>query len=126
MRMSDIRLAAMTLAATDVAGMVAFYNAVFGCELVAKPAFGTTLYEGQLAGIKLVVCPNEVAGVNAEQNRHQLRFEVAGLAGMVARVLAAGGALKGEAGETADQRWAAVVDPDGNTIELVEAAPGRA
>jgi hypothetical protein len=33
---------------------------------------GTTLYEGKLAGVGLLLCPNEIARAKAEQNRHQL------------------------------------------------------
>lgn len=118
--MPKIALTDMTLVATDVPAMVAFYNAVFEAGLTPRAAFGATLYRGTLGGVGLQLCPNEVAGVVAEQNRHQLRFRVRNLDTMLARVRAAGGVLRGEISQEAGQRLAAVVDPDGNTLELIE------
>jgi predicted enzyme related to lactoylglutathione lyase len=120
---AHLALTDLTLATTDTPGMVAFYNAVFDAGLEPVAAYGTTLYRGRLAGLGLLLCPNEIAGVDAQQNRHQLRFHVARLDEVIARAQATGGSLKGEIGEDRGRRLAAVVDPDGNTMELVE-APG--
>ena len=68
----------------------------------------------------LQLCPNDIANVVAEQNRHQLRFQVADLDAMLARVQAAGGALHGDMTQEGGKRLAAVEDPDGNTLELIE------
>jgi predicted enzyme related to lactoylglutathione lyase len=118
--MANTTLTDMTLVATDVPAMVAFYNAVFEAGLTPRAAFGATLYQGNLGGVGLQVCPNAVAGVVAEQNRHQLRFQVTDLDAVLARVQAAGGALHSAISQEAGRRLAAVVDPDGNTIELIE------
>lgn len=110
----------MTLATTHTAAMVAFYNSVFDANLVPVAAYGSTLYKGALAGIALLFCPNEIAGVQAEQNRHQLRFTVPDLEQVLASVRAAGGSV--DADQSGDQTGRAVVrDPDGNTIEFVQA-----
>ena len=77
------QLTQMTLAA---AGMVRFYDTRFGTQLKAREASGTTLYNGSLAGILLVICPNETAGVEAEQSRHQLAFRVVDLAFLLTHV----------------------------------------
>jgi len=118
--MAKIALTDMTLVATDVPAMVAFYNSVFESDLKPWSAFGATLYRGTLGGVGLQLCPNEVAGVVAEQNRHQLRFQVPNLDAMLARVQAAGGALHGDLTQEGNKRLAAVEDPDGNTLELIE------
>lgn len=110
----------ITLASTHTAAMVAFYNSVFDASLVPIAAHGSTLYRGSLAGIALLLCPNEIAGVQAEQNRHQLRFRVSDLAQVLERVQAAGGTVDADQGDTQTAR-AAVRDPDGNTLEFVQA-----
>lgn len=110
----------ITLATTHTAAMVTFYNNVFAANLVPVPAYGSTLHRGSVAGIDLLLCPNEIAGVEAEQNRHQLRFRVPNLAQVLVRVQAAGGTI--DADQSGDQTGrAAVRDPDGNTLEFVQA-----
>jgi predicted enzyme related to lactoylglutathione lyase len=118
---AEITLIDLTLAATDMPGMVAFYNALFHADLQPMAAYGTTLYRGRLSGLGLLLCPNEIAGVQAEQSRHQLRFRVAQFQQVLAQAQAAGGTLRGEVLGEVGKRLAAVVDPDGNTLELSEA-----
>jgi predicted enzyme related to lactoylglutathione lyase len=121
MTIEEFTLTDLTLAATDMAGMVAFYNALFKAELQPVRAYGTTLYRGRLGRLGLLLCPNEIAGVEAEQNRHQLRFRAAQFEQALAQAKAAGGTLRGEVMGEVGKRLAAVVDPDGNTLELSEA-----
>jgi len=110
----------ITLAATNVDEMVAFYNTTLGTnlkEMEPMPSF----YMGKLAGHGLIVCPNEVAAVVAEQNRQQFCFEVTD----IEKVFEAGKQNGGEA-MTADfeksdleiRGW--LKDPDGNTLEFVQ------
>jgi catechol 2,3-dioxygenase-like lactoylglutathione lyase family enzyme len=116
---SPSRLLHITLATTNTAAMAAFYNSVFDARIQPTQAYGATLYKGTLAGISLLLCPNEIAGVAAEQSRHQLQFAVASLDDSLDQVRAAGGAIEQiEAGGS--ERRAAVRDPDGNTLEFVE------
>ena len=117
---SLMQLTQMTLATTRTADMVKFYDALFGTGLRPTETYGTMLYEGNLAGIPLTICPNEIAGVQAEQSRHQLAFRVADLAAILSRVEAAGGSI--ETPPMADPPTQAILrDPDGNTIELMQA-----
>jgi len=114
-----VQLTQMTLATTRTSEMVKFYNSLFGTELQPTEAYGTTLYKGNLAGIPLVICPNEIAGVQAEQSRHQLAFRVADLAAILSRVKAAGGSIETQITDSLTQ--AILKDPDGNTIEIMQA-----
>ena len=116
---SPIQLMQMTLATTHTPEMVRFYDALFGTELQAKGAFGTTLYRGTLAGIPLLLCPNEIAGVEAEQSRHQLAFRVHDLSTLLQNVESAGGTAETPASDSATT--AILKDPDGNTIEVIQA-----
>lgn len=115
----SVTIERVVLAATDVAAVVRFHNLVFGAELT--PLDGPDSFHlGDLAGIPLVICPNEIAGVVAEQNRQQFRIAVADLDRAAEAVLEAGGSVIQD--ETADdRRILGVRDPDGNTYELVTA-----
>src|SRR5205823_2793339 len=110
------QLKRITLATTDTAAMAAFYNHIFGAELSPIAAYGTTLYKGSLGAVELLLCPNEIAAVIAEQNRHQLRFEVEDIDSLIQRVLEAGGTVDGEIAVDSHTgvRSVAVRDPDGN------------
>ena len=107
-----IQLTQMTLATTRTLEMVRFYNALFGTQLQATEAYGTTLYHGTLAGIPLVVCPNEIAGVEAEQSRHQLTLRVADLAALLGLVETNGGIIDTPIVDDSTTR-AILRDPDG-------------
>ena len=109
----------MTLATTHTPEMVKFYDTLFSTHLQAIEAHGTMLYHGTLAGIPLVICPNEIAGVEAEQSRHQLTLRVADLLGLLQLVEIAGGGIHTSVAESVIS--AILRDPDGNTIEVIQA-----
>lgn len=115
-------LARISIAANNIIQMAAFYNAVFDANLTPYEAYGTTLFRGELQGMSLVLAPNEMLGIQAEKNRIQFDFEVDNLREMVVEVLEAGGAFYGETGivEEDGRSVASVVDPDGNTLVLIE------
>jgi catechol 2,3-dioxygenase-like lactoylglutathione lyase family enzyme len=106
----------ITLAAQDPVRMVAFYDATFGTGMA--PISGSLLLVGQFAGIAFVLCPNEVAGVVAEQSRHQFRLEVEHPAAVARMAVQSGGALLADT-DLGGRRLLAVADPEGNTYELI-------
>jgi predicted enzyme related to lactoylglutathione lyase len=115
---SLVQLTQMTLATARTPEMVRFYDTLFGTALQAEQVYGTTLYRGSLAGIPLIICPNEIAGVEAEQSRHQLTLRVADLSSLLQMVEAAGGIIESSATDSLTR--AILRDPDGNTIELTQ------
>jgi predicted enzyme related to lactoylglutathione lyase len=119
MSQSSLQLTQMTLATTHMPEMVRFYNVLFAAELQPTEAFEMTLYRGTLAGIPLLLCPNAIAGVEAEQSRHQLAIRVADLITLLELVETAGGSL--ETPITDSMTSAILRDPDGNTIEITQA-----
>jgi predicted enzyme related to lactoylglutathione lyase len=116
----NMTLTQITLAANDVPAMVLFYNEVFGADLRAVAAYGTTLFEGFLAGTPLLLCPNALAGVVAEQNRHQLHFTVTDVEAIMSRTAVSGGAVEENSTEEGGARSIIVRDPDGNTMVVTQ------
>ena len=116
---SPIQLTQMTLATTRTTEMVKFYDTLFGTALQAREVYGTTLYRGSLAGIPLIICPNEIAGVQAEQSRHQLTFRVVDLSYLLQNVELAGGIIETQATDSLTRTI--LRDPDGNTLEVIQA-----
>jgi len=116
---SFLQLTQMTLATTRTVEMVKFYDSLFETELEPAEVYGTRLYNGSLAGIHLTFGPNEIAGVQAEQSRHQLVFRVSDLMAILSRVEVAGGSI--EAPLTDDPPTQAILrDPDGSTIQVIQ------
>lgn len=111
----------LTLATNDTSAMVQFYSAVFGISLQPVPAHATTLYRGTLHTLAFVLCPNSLAGVEAQQSRHQFTYGVRDLDALLARAVAAGGLVHEQT--PANGRLASVVilDPDGNSLVFVQA-----
>lgn len=110
-----LELAEIGLVAEDVPAMVRFYDDFFGAGLRPAPLGGATLYRGRLHGVAFYLCPNEIAGVEARQNRHQFSYASTDLEAAVAHAERAGGTLK-ERGDGV----ATVLDPDGNNIVLTQ------
>ena len=113
-------LVRIAIAAINVDKMVSFYNQVFDAQFQAIETGGGTFYAGQLAGLALTLIPNEVAQVDAKQNRQQLTFVVANLEEVLSKAVQAGGKKLVETLESPEGKQAAITDPDGNTIEFLE------
>jgi predicted enzyme related to lactoylglutathione lyase len=117
-----MHLVRITLAATDLQAMKTFYEQVFqaGFEVQQTPA--GAFYHGQIAGLALTLVPNSIAQVRAEQNRLQLSFLVADLEATLSKAELAGGERHGEMIAGPQGKQAAMLDPDGNTIEFLQQA----
>lgn len=109
-----MKLTRITIAVTDMPAMVRFYDALFDVGFAPVTAYGTTLYRGTLAGVDVLLCPNDVARVDARQNRKQLTFTVDDLDALAVRAERAGGSIVNRSAEALG-----VSDPDGNTLEFV-------
>ena len=118
---APIALAQITLATTNTAAMVAFYNALFAADLQPIQTFGANLYRGVLHDVPFVICPNTLANVQAQQNRHQFSYTAADLQMVVEQAIKAGGRLHSELQSDEQGLSATVLDPDGNTIVFSQA-----
>lgn len=115
-----MELTKITIAPVNTDKMVRFYNAVFNTELQPFEAMGTTLYNGQLAGVPLLFCPNDILDIKAEKNRQQLSFSVETFDSFVQKVLDNGGGVLGDIQAGPQGKACGITDPDGNSIEIVE------
>ena len=116
-----MQMIGLTIAATNMDHMVKFYNAVFTARLEPTVHIGEEqFYAGRLGDMKLTFCPNTIAGVVAEQNRQQFRFQVADIAAVMANGVANHGGEINPVEEYKGAKVASLADPDGNTIEFVE------
>lgn len=115
------RLAGITIAAVNMRQMARFYNAALDARLKPTLSIGDAqFYAGKVGEIELTLCPNEIAGVSAEQNRQQLRFEVADIEAVMRRGLACHGIEINPVDEYQGAKVASLADPDGNTIEFAQ------
>ncbi len=116
-----MKLDGLTIAVTDMKRMVAFYNAVFDCNLEPTVNIGDQqFYGGKMLDMSLTLCPNAISGVVAEQNRQQFRFQVEDIADVMAKGLANHGEEINEINEYKGAKVGSLADPDGNTIEFLE------
>lgn len=117
---NTFRIGKIAFAITNVDAMVDFYRNVFSINFRAIDiGDGMKLYSGKLGDLNLLLAPNALAGVKAEQSLMQFDVIVADLEVMKARTVRHGGTVR-EENENERQKIATVVDPDGNTIVLIE------
>ena len=106
----------VALAVENMEKMVAFYETVFGVKLGSYEIQGIRLYEGKIHGLKFLFAPNELAGVDARQSRHQFELAVTDIDAVAANASATGGNLRDGIQINGENRVLVVEDPDGNTI----------
>ncbi len=110
----------MTLAVDSMVLMRDFYANVFDVNFVELNKMNTVLYQGNLGNLLLLLCPAEIAEIDAKQNRHQLNLDVNDLDKAVELVLANGGTTKKHEKQIPGMRAITVYDPDGNSLVLRE------
>lgn len=116
-------IAKMTLVATDIKAMVAFYNAVLGADFTPVQNAPEGFYSGKIAGIGTLLCPNSIAQVNAKQNRQQFDFIVEDIEASIQASLDSGGRLLEALSEQNGIKTASVYDPDGNSMVFIQKTP---
>lgn len=113
-----MKITKYTMAVDNIPEMVNFYNTVFDAGI--EPIGDTPFHAGTLAGIELLFCPNTITEIEAEKNRIQWQITVDDIEAIVEKAKNAGGDAYGERGETDEFIGWAVVDPDNNSIELLQ------
>lgn len=110
----------MTMAVDSIDLMRDFYANVFDVNFVALNKMNTTLYQGNWGNLLLLLCPAEIAEIDAAVNRHQFNLDVNDIDKAVELVQANGGTIRKAEKSTPGMRVVTVFDPDGNSIVLTE------
>ena len=110
----------ITLAVNKMQEMMTFYSAIF--EVAFKPVelAGRQLHQAQLGDMELLLCPNDLAGVDADINTVQLRFVIKDVGTAYERGLKNGGKTLTEVQEIEGNVHASLRDPDGNSLEIMQ------
>jgi predicted enzyme related to lactoylglutathione lyase len=115
---SNFKISKITIAITNINEMVGFYKIVFKCDFKELSLGGSKLFSGELFGLKILLCPNDLAGVIAQQNRQQFDIKVNDAKKILEDVIKANGKIKEP--YNSETKTASVIDPDGNTIVFIE------
>ncbi|MBD7965840.1 VOC family protein [Fictibacillus norfolkensis] len=110
----------ITIAYKREVEMVNFYNEVYNANLSSFKSGDYTFYKGKLGEVVLLFCPNEMLGIKAEKNNIQFTVQVSNLDEVLAKVLQYGGVPIQEIIQEETQYKIGILDPDGNSIELLE------
>lgn len=108
------------IATTKTMEMCCFFEKLFSIKLFPVEAHGTTLYSGEIGGLKLLLCPNEIAKTVAENNRFQIEFIVHKLIELLDIVSQNVGQVKDKPIKEENFLVASFYDPDGNTFVFKE------
>lgn len=110
----------MSIATVNMREMVKFYNTVFDASLIPHQFGNHIVYRGSLDGMDITLTPNDLLNIRKERNPVQFSFVVSNLDEALARVERSGGRQVQEIIKEYSERYCGIIDPDGNTIELVE------
>ncbi len=113
-----MHIVSITLAVNNMEATVGFYSEVFNASIARMG--DTPFYSGIVAGLPMLFCPNDIAEVDAHQSRHQMRYMVDNLDAALHAVMKHGGHVRDMPHDESGSVIAGVVDPDGNTLELVQ------
>ena len=115
-----IKLGSITMAVTNMELVKKFYSKLFHIKFNEKKMFGASLFEGQLNGIQVLLCPAEIARNTATQNRYQFHFAVSNLDRVIETAKENGGQLMGEMIIDANRKSIGIADPDLNSLVFFE------
>ncbi|MCP4439476.1 MAG: hypothetical protein GY810_11090 [Aureispira sp.] len=116
----DLKIGKVTIAVTKINEMVNFYTTIFSCDFKKIDAYNNTLYMGEIKGVKILLCPNEIADVKAEQNRFQFDFYVKDIKKLIIDIETSGGRIIGKTEGAETLQSVSVMDPDGNTMVFIQ------
>lgn len=110
----------ITLAVDNMAAMRNFYGGALGVSFVAVEMYGRQLYQSKSGSIEILLCPKDLAQVTADHNTVQLRFVVPKLTRAYESALKNGGVPLTPPQQVGGTLQAALRDPDGNSLELIQ------
>ena len=110
----------LNIAVSDGEKMARFYRETFGIEWQKFEYSGYNFYSAKLGEMELMLAPKEIAGVDVAVNNIQLTFEVQNIEQTLTSACDNKGKIKDEIQVQDDIKVAGLLDPEGNTIEVIE------
>ena len=110
----------ITMACTNISKMPEFYSKVFNTPLKEHNFGEFKMYSAKIGDLTFLFCPNEIAGVDANQSRHQFDYIVENINEVIKAGLESGGSLHSELQENDMESFVTLLDPDGNTINFIQ------
>jgi len=117
--MALYKLLKITIACNDIDAMTAYYSKVFNVKF-EEHDFGFKMYSTKIDGLDFLFCPNDIAGVDAKQNRHQFDYITDNIKDVIDNALSTGGSIHSELLTTATESTVTLFDPDGNTMNFIQ------
>lgn len=114
-----IHIDKITLAVEHMDAVKQFYSHVFEVSFHPMMFAGRELFAATLGSMELLLCPKDLAGVDASINTVQLRFVLDNVEGAYERGMAHGGIALTEPQEREGRMHASLRDPDRNSLELI-------
>ncbi len=116
--MDSSSLSTVAMRVHHLDAMVAFYSEAFNIRFSKVETSGIHSRFGELNGITLKLVPLRDAADFEDYPIHQLGFSVPDIEAVVSLAHQHGGRLEGDILREGSTVYAAVRDPDGNTLEL--------
>lgn len=110
----------LNIAVSDGEKMARFYRETFGIEWQKFEYSGYNFYSAKLGEMELMLAPKEIAGVDVAVNNIQLTFEVQNIEQTLTSACDNKGKIKDEIQVQDEIKVAGLLDPEGNTIEVIE------
>lgn len=113
-----MRITELVIACFNIDGMLAFYKNVFSISFEAVKISQGSIYVGYIDKIQITLCPANIAGIKATDNRHQLTFSLNDINNALNKTKDYNGSIMQELEEVKDFIHASIRDVDGNSIIL--------
>ena len=119
------KLIGLLIATNNTTQMVEFYESVFKIKFESLNFGKHTMYQSQINGIDFTLSSNQLHRIRAEKSRYQLNFVVPNIEDSLLYVNHTGGDQILDVTYGEGEKYCSILDPDGNTIELVEYIPSE-
>ena len=115
-----VRIDNITIAVDNIESIVDFYSNTFNLDLNEIDLGEFSMYVGNINDIQVLFCPKSIAGITAVENTIQIRLVVEKIEETIDKAIRSGGGKLGDIQISDGVKTAAIIDPDGNSIELIQ------
>lgn len=113
-----MKISELVIACFNLEGMLTFYKNVFSILFEEIKIPQGTIYNGFIDEIQITLCPADMAGIEAKDNRHQLTILVDDIKKTLDSTISYNGSVMQELVGSKDFLRATIRDIDGNSIIL--------